>query len=54
MNYKILMRVCDKLYEPLTFEQKQKLLSLLKNGIIDISKKEKSKMDKRYHISKTK
>ena len=46
--------VCDKLYESLTFEQKQKLLSFGKKEEINNLKKEKSKRDKSCHISKTK
>ena len=46
--------VCDKLYESLTFEQKQKLLLFGKKEEINNLKKEKSKRDKSCHISKTK
>ena len=46
--------VCDKLYDSLKFEQKQKLLSFGKNDLNKKQIKEKLKKDKNYHLTKTK
>ena len=46
--------VCDKLYDSLKFEQKQKLLSFAKNDLNKKQIKEKLKKDKNYHLTKTK